>query len=217
MNTLHSWSVYCREESMRTWGWVKGNPLWCNHLCDVIAIALEAASYSVYLESVLTQNVFPPCAGCLWPHSTSHFIPECPLSGVYVCVSLCVCLCLCVCVCCVCCVSVYMCVCVCVLSVITPCVYAHNGVKDSLSQIYIKYVQKAKLGILGATELQMSGDARDPFPCAHPTCNTSCDSCVSHILWSLPVQTTEERNKDLPTHPSPPHMLVKGFFCCVRS
>ena len=89
-----------------------------------------------------------------------------------VCMSVCLCVCVCVCVCvsmCVLCVRVYVCVCVCVLSVITPCVYAHNGVKDSLSQIYIKYVQKAKLGILGATELQMSGDARDPFPCAHPT------------------------------------------------
>ena len=71
--------------------------------------------------------------------------------SVYACVCVCVCECMCL-------------VCVCVLSVITSCVYAHNGVKDSLSsRLYIKYVQKAKLGVLGATELQMSGDARAPF------------------------------------------------------
>jgi len=50
-------------------------------------------------------------AGRSWPRSTSHFISEWPLSGVYVCVCVCVCVCLCVCVCCV---SVYVCVCVCV-------------------------------------------------------------------------------------------------------
>ena len=81
----------------------------------------------------------------------------------------------CVCVCvsvCVCCVSVYasVCVCVCVcVCLVRVCMHTMESRIPPLFKIYIKYVQKAKLGVLGATELQMSGDARAPFPCSHPT------------------------------------------------